>query len=240
MPYNEQYESSLIRGIEEPRTWDLTTEIAKHAKPTDLLLDVGCGTAFKILKLSPYVREIYGLDPNPIMRGKAQENIEKANVTNMKLFEGSSERLPFPDETFDIVTCMVATQNVQEFHRVLRRGGWVISEQLGDLDKRAVADCFGDDEHGPRGIFGELGKVAEIDQHKALFKSLFSEVEIQVGQWNSYLTYEGLALLLDLVPLVRGFDRVRDEAGLKKAKDTLTTPKGIHVFHERLLIKARK
>lgn len=240
MPYDENYESALIRGDEEPRAWDLIAEIARYAKPTDILLDVGCGTAFKTLRLADKVNRIAGLDPNPRMLAQARRNIRMANVSNMQLFEGTSERMPFPDSHFDLVTCIMAHQSLQEFHRVLKPGGRVISEQFGEQDKRGIANYFGSDEQGPRGIFARYGKGELIEEHRRTYESLFVDVSIRVGRWNSYLTYEGLVDLLEQVPLVRNFDSVRDELYLNRLKEELMTSRGIPVSHDRVLITARK
>lgn len=240
MPYDENYEAALIRGEEEPRTWDLIAEIAMYTNPTHSLLDVGCGTAFKTLRLAGNVGTIAGLDPNPRMLARARENIDRANISNMRLFEGKSERIPFPDSSFHLVTCMVAHQHVPEFHRVLKPGGWVISEQFGEDDKRTIANYFGSDETGPRGIFARYGKGELVEEHRNAYEGLFSDVSIRVGRWNSYLSYEGLICLLEQVPLVRNFDRTRDEPCLKRLKLELMTTRGIPVFHERVLIAAKK
>jgi len=240
MPYDENYEARLIRGEEEPRAWDLVAEIAKYTQPHHSLLDAGCGTAFKTLPLAAKVQSIDGLDPNPRMLARARENIEQANISNMRLVQGKSEQLPFPENSFDLVTCMVAHQHPMEFHRVLKPGGRVISEQFGEQDKRVIADYFGSDEQGPRGIFAAYKPGELVAEHRKSYESLFSEVTIRVGRWNSYLTYEGLIRLLEQVPLVRNFDRIRDELSLKKLKKELLTARGIPVFHERVLIIATK
>ncbi len=240
MPYDERYELELIRGIEEPRAWNITAEVRKRTRPTDIVLDVGCGTAFKILPVASSVKHIYGLDPNQRMREKAQENIRKENVSNMTLVAGVSECLPYPDNHFDVLTCIVAHQTPSEFHRVLKPCGWVVCEQFGEEDKRSVADCFGSDEQGGRGIFADYDKGELVEEHRREYQKYFSEVNIRIGRWDSYLSYEGLVLLLEQVPLVRNFDKHRDEVGLRRVRETLMKERGIHVFHERVLIEARK
>jgi len=130
MPYDSRYELDLLRGTEEPRPWNLIEIIEKYARKTDILLDIGCGTAFKLIQLADKVAKIYGIEPNKEMRIKAEENIGKERVSNIVLIEGKSERIPFESNYFDIVTCMVAPHITAEVHRILKPNGYAILEKI--------------------------------------------------------------------------------------------------------------
>lgn len=62
MGYDQNYESDLIRGAQDPRPWNSIEIIKNYCKKTDNLLDIGCGTAFKTIQLANYVKSIYGID----------------------------------------------------------------------------------------------------------------------------------------------------------------------------------
>lgn len=64
MLYGQKYESNLLRGLEDTRPWNLLEVIRQYLKKSDTLLDIGCGTAFKLIQLSNNVKKIYGLEPS--------------------------------------------------------------------------------------------------------------------------------------------------------------------------------
>lgn len=92
------------------------------------LLDVGCGKGKLILYArSPHV-EFTGID----MSGANLEDARRAGYQHTK--QGNvNERLPFPDESFDIVLChhvlehlLAPERLIEEMRRVLRPGGILI------------------------------------------------------------------------------------------------------------------
>jgi len=99
-----------------------------------LWLDVCSGTGEMAHNLSrlagPEVR-IISLDFSHSMLSRAKD---KRGAKNISFIEAEALRLPFPDETFDLVTIAFATRNINhkrepllahlgEFHRVLKPGG---------------------------------------------------------------------------------------------------------------------
>jgi ubiquinone/menaquinone biosynthesis C-methylase UbiE len=99
-----------------------------HGKPARVL-DAGCGTGGLIRTLSTQnpLWAITGLDFSPIACSLAQES------TLAEIVQGSITELPFPAESFDLVTCADVLSQVLngsmalgEFARVLRPGGVVV------------------------------------------------------------------------------------------------------------------
>src|SRR3990167_4840640 len=113
--YCSQYDSFLIRGKDDPsfnRPWNLLNEIIKYSSKDKILLDVGCGTAQKIIPLVPYFKKIIAIDISEDMLNAARKNI--MHLRNIELFRSSSEKLPFHDGTFDVITCILSRWNVAE------------------------------------------------------------------------------------------------------------------------------
>ena len=104
-------------------------------RPYGRLLDVGCGTGFLLdLLAKQRPAEYCGLDLSDEMlkvaRGKA--------IPGAAFVQGRSERLPYEDGSFDIVTCSQSfhhyphpDQAMREALRVLRRGGLYILSDTG-------------------------------------------------------------------------------------------------------------
>lgn len=96
------------------------------AGPQDRVLDVATGAGFTAEAFAPHVAAVVGLDVSEGMIAQARKRAPE-NVT----FElGGAEKMPFPDASFDIVTCRIAAHHfvsvpdfLAESHRVLRPGG---------------------------------------------------------------------------------------------------------------------
>ena len=240
MPYDSGYESSLLRGIEEHRPWNLLETIRDFTKESDFLLDIGCGTASKLLYFVYDVKQMYGLELNKKMIDKALENIRKAGISNILLVNGQVEKLPFVNNSFDVVTCMVAPHDIHEVYRVLKPGGVAVLEKTGDRDKWNFKQELGLDAHGLRGQFANLAEGDLEIRYGSECRNLFSEVSIRKGFWKTYYSIEGLILLLEQTPTIRNFDKALDASVLERIEANYSTSLGIETTQNRLLIIARK
>ena len=112
-------------------------DIAEQIKgiPCEALLDVGCGTGFLIDLLAGQRKARYcGLD-------LSDEMIRVANgktIPGAEFVSGSADKLPWPDESFDIVTCSQSFHHypypekaMREAWRVLKSGGLYILSDTG-------------------------------------------------------------------------------------------------------------
>jgi len=71
--------------------------------PNDTLLDVGCGTG---LYLDMFKCKVTGVDPAPKLIRKYKGK--------HKILLARAEELPFPDNSFDVVTSITAIQNFED------------------------------------------------------------------------------------------------------------------------------
>ena len=108
------------------------TRIEKFAKTSGgkRLLDVGCGTGFILSLAHSCFEEVYGIDITPAMLDRAASKLREQKVNNVKLIRASSDKLPFPDLYFDVVTAYgflhhlpTLLSTFSEVYRVLKDGG---------------------------------------------------------------------------------------------------------------------
>ena len=105
-------------------------------------LDVACGTGFITRHLAQKMRLVYGIDISKGMLDKATEYAQEKGIGNIRFARSMAERLPFPDDLFDGVTCSGALHTFQdtvealsEMARVMKRGARLAVMTLvnGDL-----------------------------------------------------------------------------------------------------------
>lgn len=116
-------------------------ELAK-LQGDEIVLDIATGGGHMALAFAPYVREVVATDLTPAMLAAAERFITAEGIKNVRFEFADAEALPFPDLSFDIVTCRVAPHHfgdiglfVREVARVLRPGGkFVLADTISPSD----------------------------------------------------------------------------------------------------------
>ena len=99
----------------------------------DRVLDLGSGAGTDSLVAAQMVGQqghVTGIDMTPEMLAKARTAAAAMGAANIQFVEGEAERLPFPDESFDVVVSNGVIDLIPdkdavfaELHRVLVPGG---------------------------------------------------------------------------------------------------------------------
>lgn len=93
-------------------------------------LDVATGAGHTAAAFAPHVARVVASDITPQMLEQVQKLAAERNLPNMETALADAEALPFPDASFDLVTCRIAPHHfpsietfLREVCRVLKPGG---------------------------------------------------------------------------------------------------------------------
>jgi ubiquinone/menaquinone biosynthesis C-methylase UbiE len=99
-------------------------------KPAWIVLDVATGAGHTAAVFAPHVARVIASDLTPEMLVQAGKLAVTRGLANMETAIADAEALPFPDRSFDLVTCRIAPHHfpaiaafLGEVHRVLKPGG---------------------------------------------------------------------------------------------------------------------
>lgn len=118
---------------------------ALHIRPNMRILDVASGPGEPAITLAAAIApdgHVTATDLVPEMLTVAAEKAEKRGVINITFQQADAEALPFPDATFDAVTCRFGVmlfadvqQGLREMRRVLKPGGQLVCIVWGPRDR---------------------------------------------------------------------------------------------------------
>jgi Methylase involved in ubiquinone/menaquinone biosynthesis len=99
--------------------------------PGDRVLDVGCGTGFATTALARRSDEVHAIDQSPHQLARAVEKLGRRG--SVRFSQADAERLPFPDNSVDIVWSSGAIEywprpvaTLCELRRVARPDGQIL------------------------------------------------------------------------------------------------------------------
>jgi ubiquinone/menaquinone biosynthesis C-methylase UbiE len=144
-------------------------------------LDIATGGGHTALAVAPHVSQITVTDLTPRMLEKAREFLLSQGVTNANFQVADAEHLPFPDATFDRVTCRIASHHfpnvalsVQEVVRVLKPGGlYLLIDSMAPSDP--VLDTF--DNTVEKWRDSSHGRTCTTEEWQAFFTSAGLKIE---------------------------------------------------------------
>ncbi|WP_432667451.1 class I SAM-dependent methyltransferase [Wukongibacter baidiensis] len=122
---------------EEKLPWDYRSIICKYLNKDKLLLDMGTGGGEFLLSLqhtytNTSVTE--GWKPNLKL---CKETLEPLGITVQQVF--NDNKLPFDDDTFDIVINRHEEYNAKEVKRILKDDGIFITQQVGGKNNEKLS-----------------------------------------------------------------------------------------------------
>jgi SAM-dependent methyltransferase len=130
----EQHTYAIMNRVEDSHWWfvgrrailesflqNIVSQI-RNPKSQIRILDVGCGTGANLEMLANFGAS-EGVDVS-------DDALEFCRAKGLQVHKGLAEKLPFEDESFDVVTALDVVEHLdddvaglKEMHRVLKRGG---------------------------------------------------------------------------------------------------------------------
>jgi len=101
------------------RRWKRRVAALAAAAPGTRALDLCCGTGDIAFALARRGAETTGLDFSEKMLEVAAARHFKSPISNLKFIQGDAQQIPFPDNSFDIVTVGYGLRNLASWERGL-------------------------------------------------------------------------------------------------------------------------
>ena len=217
------------------------SKILHVLKPRMRLLDIGCGTAHIIQELAMrYKSAIFiGLDISPAMLKIASKNT--MNLHNVILVEGDGLNLPFPDCSFDIVTVRLAEFSPEEVYRVLKKGGYFLEYEVGPEANKEIVEFFPDRIEKDNFFIPEcLSTWKEEVVQKIKNVGFIVESIEDYREKEYYSSEEELMDLIEMVPLVKDFNRKKDRERISELAEKYKEKNGIKITWHYYIMEARR
>jgi ubiquinone/menaquinone biosynthesis C-methylase UbiE len=217
------------------------TKILSVLKPGMKLLDIGCGTGHILQELATCRgnASLIGLDISPAMIEIARSN--NLSLPNVLFNIGDGLQLPFSACSFDIVINRLAEYSVHEVYRVLKGGGRFFEYGLGPNADREIKEFFPDrietDSFCIPKVMGEWKE--EICQEVTDACFTIESIE-EYREEEHFRNEEELMDTIEMVPLVKDFERSKDRGIIKALTEKYGGKSGISTTWHFYILKARK
>lgn len=229
----------IKKGTETKRN-RYVSEILHALKPRMRLLDIGCGTAHIIQELAVHYKSaiFIGLDISPAMLKIASKNT--MNLQNVILVEGDGLNLPFRDCSFDIVTVRLAEFSPEEVYRVLKKGGYFLEYEVGPEANKEIVEFFPDRIEKDNFFIPECLSTWKEEVIQKIKDVGFIVESMEDYKEKEYYSEEEVMDLIEMVPLVRDFDRKKDRKRIGELAEKYKEKNGIKITWHYYIMEARR
>lgn len=102
------------------------------------MLEVACNMCTTSIELAQtYGCSVEGVDRDPKTLEKARANIHEAGLDELvHVQQANAMKLPFPDDSFDIIINEAKIKAIKEYLRVLKPGGRLLTHDVSFIEER--------------------------------------------------------------------------------------------------------
>ncbi|XP_065896165.1 putative methyltransferase DDB_G0268948 [Dysidea avara] len=144
--YEDESHASLyskFRPTYPPKVRQVISEfIKKNGGGFQKMVDVACGSGQGTFHMADLFKQVCGIDISQEQVHQALEKSKQLNIKNVEFCVGTAEKLPFADESVDLVTCAEAlhwfheTTFYSEVDRILKHGGCLAAYGYGHVEAK--------------------------------------------------------------------------------------------------------
>lgn len=127
------------RYVTDPLPWDYREKARDFLRPNVRLLDMGTGGGEFLLSLGPPYRltaVTEGWRPNYEL---CLQRLAPLGIQVKKCACGTGERMPFEDDSFDLILNRQSSYDIHEVRRVLKPNGFFLTQQVGSENGLTLA-----------------------------------------------------------------------------------------------------
>ena len=132
-----------FRPTYPPRAKELITDFVKrNGGGFQKVVDVACGSGQSTFYMANLFSKVIGVDISQAQVNQAQEKIKQLEYDNVEFCVGSAEKLPFEDNSVDVVTCAQALHWLDEkafyseVDRILKLKGVIAAYGYGNVEPK--------------------------------------------------------------------------------------------------------
>jgi SAM-dependent methyltransferase len=220
-----------------PVPWDYLQVVRSYLKPDDFVLDIGTGGGEIYLSLAPYFGIGIAIDDCPSMLATAKNNQSTSAMDHIEFVQMDACNLGFKQDLFDVVLLRHLSVYVSEILRVLRPGGYFITQMVGKNSSKNFLEAFG----WTPASFGPdwWQPVAELaDQFKAQGCHILAQGEYDVPTW--FKDMASFMFWMMAVPWPEEIQLDKHWQNINRILETSTTQWGIETNEHRGLLIVQK
>jgi SAM-dependent methyltransferase len=231
------WDFSRVHVERAPVLWEYVDVVRSYLKPTDRVLDIGTGGGEIFLSLAPFFSEGFGVDHDPAMVETARRNKSARSIENISLKRMEGNDLRFNANEFDIVLLRHLRVYASEIVRVLRPGGYFITQTIGQRSSLNFLDAFG---WTPASFGSDWWQpVAGLaDQFRAQDCHIIAQAEYDVPYW--FKDIESFMFWFMAVPWPEAIALDKHWQNINRILATCQTEQGIETNEHRGLLIVQK
>jgi ubiquinone/menaquinone biosynthesis C-methylase UbiE len=157
-----------------------------------IALDVATGAGHTAAVFAPHVAKVVASDLTPQMLDQVRKLATEKGLGNTETAIADAEALPFPDASFDLVTCRIAPHHfpsieafLREVHRVLKPGGTFALVDNVSPDAETTPGFSGSELKDAGAAYNAFEKLRDPSHGRAL----------DTAEWLSLMSKVGLTLV---------------------------------------------
>jgi 2-polyprenyl-6-hydroxyphenyl methylase/3-demethylubiquinone-9 3-methyltransferase len=121
--HGDAHPIALLRAENRLRIPWIIQTIEERCGKNKKILDIGCGAGFLTNALAKEHHEVVGVD----LSSKSLEIAKKSDITKKAAYlQAPGEQLPFPDNSFDVISALDFLEHIEEPQRVIQEASRVL------------------------------------------------------------------------------------------------------------------